>query len=470
VKRKSSEEKSNSDKLTNVEETKGIKTLLGDPKKAIIKLSVPMIFAMTIQTLYNLIDALWVSGLGPDALASVGFVFPFFFMALAISTGLGIGGGSAISRRIGAKDKDGADSVAAHSILISLIIAIVFTIIFLVFAYDIFVLLGAGKTAATATLYARIIALGTAVVFFSFVANAILRAEGDAKRAMFAMALGGILNIILDPIFIYSFGLGVPGAAWATVLSMSVTSMLLFYWLFLKKDTYVTFHFRGFHFQKNIIKDIFRVGLPASVQQLSMSIMMLLINVILVSVGGTDGVAVFSAGWRVVTIATLPLLGIATGVVSVTGAAYGSHEYPKLNTAYMYAIKIGFVIELILAIATFALAPLITAAFTQAEASARIADDLTAFLRIVCIFYPGVAFGMLSSSMFQGTGKGINALIVTIIRTIILATPLAWIFSTILNLGLAGVWWGIVAGNLTGSFIAFTWGKIYVYKLIAPKS
>jgi len=158
VKRKSSEEKSNSDKLTNVEETKGIKTLLGDPKKAIIKLSVPMIFAMTIQTLYNLIDALWVSGLGPDALASVGFVFPFFFMALAISTGLGIGGGSAISRRIGAKDKDGADSVAAHSILISLIIAIVFTIIFLVFAYDIFVLLGAGKTAATATLYARIIA------------------------------------------------------------------------------------------------------------------------------------------------------------------------------------------------------------------------------------------------------------------------------------------------------------------------
>ncbi len=469
MKEKSSEEESDSFETVVDRETKGIKTLLGDPKKAIIKLSVPMIFAMTVQTLYNLIDVLWVSGLGPDALAAVGFVFPFFFMALALSTGLGIGGGSAISRRIGAKDKDGADSIAVHSILLSLIIAIVFTIIFLIFAYDIFSLLGAGRTTATATLYARIIALGTTAVFFSFVANAILRAEGDAKRAMFAMALGGILNIILDPIFIYTFGLGVPGAAWATVLSMSVSSMLLFYWLFLKKDTYVTFHFRGFHFQKKIIKDILLVGLPASVQQFSMSIMMLLINVILVSVGGTDGVAVFSAGWRVATIATLPLLGIATGVVSVTGAAYGTREYPKLNTAYMYAIKIGFVIGLTLAIATFVLAPLISAAFTQAEASTRIADDLTAFIRIICIFYPGTAFGMLSSAMFQGTGKGINALIVTIIRTIILATPLAWLFSTILFLDITGVWWGIVAGNLTGSFIAFTWAKIYIRKLLVPK-
>ena len=450
--------------------TKGVQTLLGEPKKAIIKLSIPMIIAMSIQTLYNLIDALWVSGLGPDALAAVGFVFPFFFMALAISAGLGIGGGSAISRRIGANDKKGADMVAVHSIIITILIAILFTIPFFIFAEQLFILIGAGETTPTATLYARIIVSGAVIVFFSFVSNAILRAEGDAKRAMAAMALGGILNIILDPIFIYTFNLGVPGAAWATLLSMSVTSILLFYWLFIKKNTYLTFHFRGFHFKKSIIKDILWVGFPASVQQFSMSIMMLLMNIILVRIGGTDGVAVFSAGWRVVTIASLPLLGIATGVVSVTGAAFGAKDYHKLNTAYLYAIKIGIIIESILAISTFILAPLISAAFTQAEASIRIADDLTVFLKIVCIFYPGVAFGMLSSSMFQGVGKGINALIVTIFRTIILAAPLAWIFSTTFDLGLPGAWWGIVVANLTGSITAFTWGKLYIRKLMAIKT
>jgi putative MATE family efflux protein len=282
---------------------------------------------------------------------------------------------------------------------------------------------------------------------------------------MFAMALGGILNIIIDPIFIYTLDLGVAGAAWATLLSMTVTSLLLAYWLFFKKDTYVTFHFRGFRFKKEILKDILRVGLPASFQQLSMSIMMLLMNIILVNIGGTDGVAVFSAGWRVVTVAILPLLGIATGVVSVTGAAYGSRNYYKLNTAYLYAVKIGFIIESTVAIAIFLLAPFISAAFTQAEASFRIAEDLTTFLQIVCLFFPGVAFGMLSSAMFQGTTKGINALIVTLFRTIILAAPLAWIFSTVFALGLPGAWWGIVVANLTGSVTAFTWGKLYVNKL-----
>jgi putative MATE family efflux protein len=445
--------------------TKGVKTLLGDPKKAIIKLSIPMIIAMTVQTLYNLVDALWVSGLGPDALAAVGFVFPFFFMALAISTGLGVGGGAAISRRIGAQDKKGADKVAIHSIILAIIVALSFTIPFFVFAESIFAAIGAGSITPVATLYARIIASGSTIIFFSFVANAILRAEGDAKRAMFAMALGGILNIIIDPIFIYTLELGVAGAAWATLLSMTVASLLLAYWLFFKKDTYVTFHFRGFRFKKEILKDILRVGLPASFQQLSMSIMMLMMNIILVHIGGTDGVAVFSAGWRVVTVATLPLLGIATGVVSVTGAAYGSRDYYKLNTSYLYAVKIGFIIETTVAIAIFLLAPFISAAFTQAEASVRIAEDLTTFLQIVCLFIPGVAFGMLSSAMFQGTTKGINALIVTLFRTIILAAPLAWIFSTIFSLGLPGAWWGIVVANLTGSFTAFTWGKLYVNTL-----
>ncbi len=453
-------------------QTKGVKTLLGDPKKAIIKLSIPMMVAMSVTTVYNLADAIWVSSISSTALAAVGFVFPFFFMALAIANGLGVGGGAAISRRIGAGDKEGADNVAVHTLVIMLVIAMLFTISFFIFARDIFSLIGAGETLAMATLYARIIAIGTVTIFFSFIANAILRAEGDAKRAMHAMVLGMVLNIALDPIFIYTFGLGVAGAAWATLLSMSVSSLLLFYWLFLKKNTYLSFRFRGFHFDTSIIKDIFKIGFPASLMQISMSITMLIMNIILVKIGiisGVEkpeyGVAIFTAGWRVATMATMPLIGISTAVVSVTGAAYGARAYKKLNTSYMYALKIGIIIESAIALSIFFFAPMITLLFTLAEASAYLTNDIIIFLRIVCIFFPGIAFGMLSSSMFQGAGKGTSALIVTIFRSIILTPPLVWLFSITLGMGLPGAWWGMVAANLTGSAVAFTWAKIYIKNL-----
>ena len=196
------------------EETKGVKILLGDPKKAIIKLATPMIIAMSANTIYNLVDAIWVSGLGPDALAAVGFFFPFLFMAMALATGLGVGGAAAISRRIGARDKEGADNVAVHTIIIMLIMAVIFTILFLVFAKEIFDLLGAGDVLEESTAYGRVMFGGSITIFFMQVATAILRAEGDVNRAMYALMLGAGLNIVLDPLFIYTLEMGVVGAAW----------------------------------------------------------------------------------------------------------------------------------------------------------------------------------------------------------------------------------------------------------------
>lgn len=443
-------------------QTKGVKILLGEPKKAIIKLATPMIIAMSANTIYNLVDAIWVSGLGPDALAAVGFFFPFLFVAMALATGLGVGGAAAISRRIGSRDKKGADNVAVHTIIIMLIMALVFTLIFFVFAEEIFVLLGAQDVIEESTAYGRVMFGGSITIFFMQVATAILRAEGDVNRAMYALMLGAGLNIVLDPLFIYTLEMGVVGAAWATILSMSVTSILLLYWLFIKKDTYVTFNFRSFCWNREIAKDILRVGFPAMMVQLSMSIMMMIITVITVRVGGTDGVAVYTTGWRVSTIAILPLIGMSTAVVSVTGAAFGARDIEKLKTSFLYAVKIGVVIEAVIALLTVLLASQITAVFTQAEEAERIAEDLSVYFMIVALFYPGVAFGMFSSSMFQGTGKGFYSLTVTIVRTLVLGSPLAAIFAINLNLGLEGVWWGMVVGNVSGSMIAFTWANRYV--------
>lgn len=464
-----------------VKSTTGVKTLLGDPKKAIVKLAIPMIIAMSIQTVYNLVDAIWVSLLGPEALSAVGFFFPFFFMLIALATGLGVGGGAAISRRIGANDKEGADSVGSHTMVFMVILAIIITIPFLIAMRAIYIGMGAeGIVIDWATDYSRILFSGSIIIFFANVSNSLLRAEGDVKRAMMAMMLGGVLNIILDPIFIFGpgnpgvfgefgLGLGVTGAAWATLLSMGSTSALLFYWLFIKKDTYINIRFKGFKFNRGISRDIFKVGLPASVQQLSMSINMIVLNLIIVWVAGNDGVAIFTTGWRISMLGILPLLGIATAVISVSGAMYGKGAYKNINTALNYSIKIGFIFEFIVMIFVMIFASQIAGVFTTAEASARLTPDLTTFFHISAFFYPAVAWGMLSSSMFQGTGKGINALIITLLRTVILTPPLVLVFTFTFGMGLEGVWWGLVTANIIGSVVSYTWAKSYLRKLRSSK-
>ena len=449
-------------------ETQGVKTLLGDPKKAMIRLSLPMIAAMSVQTLYNLVDSIWVSGLGSESLAAIGFVFPFFFMIMALAGGLGVGAGSAISRRIGAQDKSGADHVAAHSILLMFTLAILTTLPLLLFSEKIFTLIGAREAVSPAVAYGHIIFGGSIFIFFSNLANSILRSEGDAKRAMRAMVIGAGLNIVLDPLMIYGLKMGIAGAAWATLISLAVSCLILLNWLILKRTTYVSFRFRGFRFAKSILRDIFGVGLPASLSHLSMSITMLIVTAIIVHVGSTDGVAVYTAGWRIVSFATLPLVGIATAVVSVSGAAFGARAYDKVDISHVYAIKMGLIIEGAVALLVMLGAPLLAALFTHSQGTSHLGPDLIRFLRITAFFYPTVALGMFSSAMFQGVGKGVNALMVTALRTVLLTTLLTAGLGIWLGFGLPGIWWGLVGANMSGSIIAFLWARGYITKLRSP--
>jgi putative MATE family efflux protein len=274
------------------------------------------------------------------------------------------------------------------------------------------------------------------------------------------------LNIILDPIFIYTLDFGVSGAAWATVISMGVTAVIMVNWLFFRKDTYITFDFKDFHFEKGILMDIFRVGVPASVQQTSMALMMLVMNVIIIAVSDTDGVAVYTVGWRVVTIAIAPLIGIATAVVTLAGFSYGEGSYDKVSFTHIYSMKVGLVVETVIAVFTYVLAPQIAWVFTQSESASHITNDLTLFLRIICIFYPTVSLGLLSSSLFQGVGKGMNALFASILRALIFVPLFAVIFAFSLDMGLIGVWWGMVTGNILGSLFIFAWARFYVSKLL----
>lgn len=443
--------------------TKGVQNLLGDPKKAIMKISFPMIIAMSFQSLYNIVDAIWVAGLGSDALAAIGLFFPFMFGLMAISNGVGIGGSSAISRRIGQKNKLAADNIAMHSIILGIIIGILLIGI-IPFLNTIFSVIGAsGAAVSMAIEYSSILFGGAVALLFTNIANAILRGEGDTKRSMYAIILGSVLNIILDPIFIYVLDMGVAGAAWATIISLVITCLLFVYWLFVKKDTFVNVSFKGFKPDLKIVKEIFNIGIPAGISQLTMAFSMFLLTYVVSKAGGNDGIAVFSTGWRIVSMGTIPLVGLATGVTAVTGAAYGSGNPEKLEISYKYALKLGILVELAIATAILIFESPITYLFTYSENSAHLLNDLIVFLKYMFLFYPTLPLGMLTAAMFQGVSKGNNSLFISLLRTIILQVPMAYIFGITLNLGLTGVWSGMILGHVIAVVFAYFLG-LYTVK------
>ena len=447
--------------------TQGVRDLLGEPKEAIRKLSVPMMIGMLVQSIYNVVDGFWVAGLGADELASIGLFFPFFIILIAIGMGIGVGGSSAISRRIGERNREEAGNTAVHTLILGLTIALALTFSVLPFIKGIFISLSSSdRVGLLAADYARIIFAGSVFVIFSNVANAVLRGEGDAKRAMYGLLLGSGLNIILDPIFIYTLDFGVVGAAMATVISLMVSSLLFTYWLFIRRNTYVDIIFKDFKYKKKILKEILSVGVPSSLAQLSMSATMVFLIIIIELVNGDDGVAVFTSGWRIVMLGVIPLLGLATGVTAVTGAAFGAKDKIKLRTAYLYAIKIGVIIELSVGVIIAVFASQVSYIFTYSKEAAHISADLVRFLRITAIFYPTVPLGMLTSAMFRGIGMGTRSLIVTILRTIILQVPIAYLFGVVFGLGLTGVWIGIVLGNVLAVIVTFTWGRFTIARVL----
>jgi len=445
--------------------TLGVALLTGDPKKAIVKLSGPMIVVMLLMSTYNLVNAIWVAGLGPDALAAVGFVSPLFMVLIGLGNGLGAGATSLIARRIGAGDRDGANRAAVHSLVLMVAISVVTTVLLLLFADPILIAFGAGATLGLALEYGQIIFAGTILILVTSMLASILRAEGDMKRTMYIFGASSVLNMILDPILIYWAGLGIAGAAWGAIISQVMVAGVLLYWFFVKKDTYVSLSWKGFSWDHATVRGILGVGLPASTEFFMMSILAILVNAMLVMTAGTDAVAVYTAGWRLVMFAIIPLVGIAMAVVSVSGAAYGGRHYDKLPVIHHFSILFGLAIALGTSAITWVFSSQIATVFTYSAETAYLAPTIAAFIGVMCLFYPFVPPGMMSGSIFQGVGKGVTSLAITALRELVFIALFAWILGIALGYGEHGIWWGMVAGDILGSLVAYIWARAYIRRL-----
>lgn len=447
-------------------DSSNVEVMLGNPKRALLKMSLPLIVSLLISSFYNLIDAAWVSGLGADALAGVGFFTPIFMVLVGFGNGLGAGASFAISKYIGEEDKIKANNASIHSILFDIIVSLILTILLLVFLNPILMIMGAGQTINYAMDYGLLLLIGSIFIILSNALYGIFRGEGDSKRPMYAMIASAILNIILDPIFIYTLNLGVRGAAIATLISAVFVIMILIYWFYVKKDTYLKPDLSNFDFNKSISRDIINVGIPASIQLLNNAFFAAVFSALLVYVGSTDSVAVYSTGWRIVIITTTPLLAIGTALISVIAANYGAKNYKNIQIVHRYAMKVSLVIAIVVMILTNLFASDIASVFATSGSSARISAELTSFIAWIVIYYPTMAVGVPSTYVFQGIGKGITAMFQTIMRETGFTIFFAVLFAVVLNYGVWGAWMGIVLGEIVSNNLTGVWADWQIRKLI----
>jgi len=444
--------------------SKNIEMITGDPKKAIVKLALPMMLSMLLIMLYNIADSIWVAGLGPDALAAVGFITPLFMVLIGLGNGIGAGANSLIARNIGAKNRDQANNAGLHAIVLSIIVSLVFTVLIEVFMVPILQFMGAGNTIQYAMDYSYIIFGFLFIFVFSGVASAIFRSEGDMRRATIAIAVTAVLNIILDPIFIYVLNFGISGAAWATVISATMSCLVMSYWIWVKKDLFLDLSPKNFKYSSHIMIDTLQVAIPSTLETIVFSALAIIINSMLVLAAGTTAVAVYTASMRIVQLAMIPLIGIGTAVLTVAGIAYGAHNYKNLQTAHSYSIKIGFIVSIILGALMFIFSGQIATVFSYTQASAGLASEIATAISVLSLFVLAIPHGIMSSMMFQGVGKGTYSLLITLLRSLILESVFAYLFCFIFGWGLPGIYGGVVFGCFLGGTIGYIWAKLFIRK------
>lgn len=452
-----------------MEKNSNIEMITGDPKKAINKLAPPLIASMFLIFLNNIIDSIWVAGLGADPLAAIGYVTPLFMVLVGFGNGIGAGANSLISRYIGAEKRNGANNAAIHSAILSIIISIALTIIFLIILEPLLKIMGASTVLSYAMDYGIIVFALTFAILMPPIFGGAFRAEGDIKRSTIPIVLAAIINMILDPIFIYGFNWGVQGAALATGLGPFISLLIMFYWIFIKKDTYLSYNIKDFHNDLSMYKDILVVGIPASLEQLIMAALAVVVNYMLTLVSGSVAVAVYTAGWRIIALGLLPAIGVGTAAITVAGVAYGSKKYENIRIATRYSVKLGLISSIIVCILLYFFANQVAYIFSYSEASAQLEPLIASFIQLMCLFILYVPFGASAGNVFQGLGKGTTSFILTTFREFVLVLIFAYIFGFVLNMGEYGIYYGMLLGGLIGSVLAYGYIEIYVDRLIKGK-
>lgn len=422
--------------------------------KLLWEFSLPAIIGMVVNALYNVVDSIFVGNwVGDIALTAVTIAFPIMIILMAIGMLIGIGASTLVSIRLGEQKRNEAEAILGNAFSLMVVAVVSTTVIALIYLDQILVLLGAdAQVLPYAREFTRIILLGSIFMHIGFGLNNIIRAEGNPKMAMATMLIASVLNIILNPLFILVFKLGIAGSALATVVAQAVAAVWVLRYLASDQGV-LKLSYANMRLDKSIVVDICKIGLSPFLMQIAASAVTILSNYSLLVYGGQVAVAAFGIINRVGMLILMPIFGISQGVQPILGYNYGAKKYERVTKV----MKLGVYAATLVAVLGFAVVQLFPAQIIRLfndnpELIALGANGLKISLALL----PIIGFQIIGASYFQAAGKAGHAIFLSMSRQVIILIPALIILPHFW--GLEGIWLALPAADsisalLTGTYL-----------------
>lgn len=428
--------------------------------RLLLQYSLPAIIAMTASSLYNMVDSIFIGqGVGPLAISGLALTFPFMNLAAAFGAGVGVGASTCISVKLGQKDYDTAQKVLGNTVTLNLVIGIAFSIVALMFLDPILYFFGASEqTIPYARDYMIIVLLGNVFSHMYFGMNAVLRASGKPKQAMYATIFTVVMNTILDPIFIYPMKMGIQGAAYATVLSQ-VMALVWQMWIFSRKNELLHLKRGIYRLRKDIVQHIIGIGLSPFSMNVCACIVVIFINKGLLEYSGDLAVGAYGIANKVCFIFVMVNMGLNQGMQPIAGYNYGALKLDRLMRVVKLAIAVGTCITTV----GFLVCELMPEPCVRLFTTDRELIDLSINgMRIMMAAFFLVGSQMVITNFFQSIGKAKVSMFLSLSRQMLFLFPMLLILPPFL--GVDGVWWAMPVSDTIAEVVTVAMMILYMKK------
>lgn len=422
-------------------------------RKLVLTMSGPITISMLVQALYNIVDSIYVAKYSQEALLAVSLCYPIQTIMVAVACGIGVGFNTVLSRALGAKDYEKANKTTEHGILIALVNWLIFAILGIFFS-DLFLSFFSPdrKIIEMGNIYIRICTLLSIGVFVQITYERIMQATGNPFYNMVIQGVGAIINIILDPVFIFGFNMGVAGAAIATVIGQ-IAAMFLGILIVKRKIPEIKINLRNFRYSKQILYEIYRIGIPATLMQSIMSFMTVFMNMILVQFSDM-AISVFNIYYKLQQFIYMGVTGMTNALIPIISFNVGANKMDRVFESIVFTLKLSILI-MILGFAIFQLFP--KQLLDLFSANAAMYELGIPALRIISYSFIFAGICMVLCSAFQALNYANVSLWVTLFRQMILLLPLTYILAK--AFGLNNSWFAFIFTEMLCAVFS-----IYFYK------
>ena len=418
----------------------------------LMKLSIPAIIGMMVMALYNVVDTIFIGrGAGTLAIAGLTIAFPIQMIIGALGQMIGVGAASIVSRKLGERRMEQAEAAVGTAFVSIAVVSVALSAVVGLFAADILRLFGASETVLPYSMdYLTTVFWGFPVISLSMCGTNLIRAEGNARTAMNTMLIGTVLNMILDPIFIFALGMGIRGAALATVISQlcSFVWILLYY---LRGRSVVALRRKNLRVHWDQLKETVLLGLPNFVQMAGMSIIATIINRTLGIHGGDLAISTYGIANRLLSFIFMPINGLAQGFQPIAGYNYGARKYDRVKAVLVIASLSATVVAAFCYVFIMLFPRALVGMFTTDSTLIEISAPA---LRTMALLMPIIGIQIVSSIYFQAVGKGIPALLLGLSQQFIVLLPVVLMLSHLF--GVNGVWSAFPVSDVLATFITVT--------------